>query len=93
MRNPPAPGEGDESSPFLFQVERERRRLVAEAKRTLPNRYQTLLEWRYGEGFTFAEIGQRWGVSRVAVHHMHTRAMDLLRRYLRSRGIHDFRHF
>lgn len=93
MCKPPPPplGEGTEPSPFFASAERERSALLDGAKQSLPLRYQTLLQWRYEEGFTFTEIGARWEVSRAAVHQMHARALVLLREYLRARGIRDLR--
>lgn len=63
----------------------EQQGLMAEALDNLPRRLRNVVMWRYWEGRTWAEIGDRLGYTERYARRMNERALQLLRRTLRER--------
>ncbi len=64
---------------------RDLQQLLADAIRTLPERYRTVVAMRYVTDLTFAEIGQVLGIPENTVKTFFQRAKGLLRQHLRQR--------
>jgi DNA-directed RNA polymerase specialized sigma subunit len=51
---------------------------MAEARSRLPERDRQILDWRYPDQLTLECIGEKLGISAVAVHKAHRRALERL---------------
>jgi RNA polymerase sigma factor for flagellar operon FliA len=75
------------SSPYWLLIRAERLRVVNGCLRRLAEKQRCVLTLRYGREMSFTEIAAVWGVSKVAVHRMHSRALRRLAAALAERGI------
>ena len=71
----------------------ETQELIRAAIGGLTRRHAAVLLARHFDGLTFDEIAEVFGVSRGAVHHMHTRACERLRESLALMGAERFSDF
>lgn len=79
--------EDDGPSPFAQCVTAEAAHLVWRCVSHLPARQRALLTFRYRHDWTFGAIADNWGVTEVAVHRMHGRAIVALRIELADCGV------
>lgn len=74
----------DESDPSHRYSTAETRQLIQALLDRLPARYGDVLEWKYVEGYSVAEIGQRLGVSETAAQSMLARARVAFRQSIET---------
>jgi RNA polymerase sigma factor for flagellar operon FliA len=77
-----------------MMCEREQlRSTLAEAVRTLPDRYQKVVFLYYTNDMTMKEIGEVMGVNESRVSQIHKSALEKMAGVLRSQGIDSARAF
>ena len=74
----------ESDDPFRGADSAELRRLVHAVLDRLPNRYGEALEWKYVEGHTVEEIGERLGIGQVAAQSLLARARVAFREGLEA---------
>lgn len=74
----------ERDDPFRGADSAELRRLVHAVLDRLPNRYGEALEWKYVEGHTVEEIGDRLGIGQVAAQSLLARARIAFREGLEA---------
>ena len=74
----------ESDDPFRGADSAELRRLVHAVLDRLPNRYGEALEWKYVEGHTVEEIGDRLGIGQVAAQSLLARARAAFREALEA---------
>lgn len=75
---------GDESRPEHAYESQAARRIVQSVLDRLPNRYGDVLEWKYIEGCSVQEIGERLGVGHTAAQSLLARARVAFREAVES---------
>lgn len=75
----------ERAQPEQALLRRERARGVHEALDRLPSRYASALEWKYVEGLSLKEVGQRLHVTPKAAESLLARARAALRRRMSMR--------
>lgn len=88
QETPEFPANGD-LNPDVITVQNELRRLVDEAMKALPPRYQTVIRQYYARGRTMREIGSEMGINESRVSQIHRAALDKLNEHLQAAGIHS----
>jgi RNA polymerase sigma-70 factor (ECF subfamily) len=76
--------EAPESEPFEHYGRAETRQLIQSVLDRLPARYGDVLEWKYVEGRSVEEIGERLGVGHIAAQSMLARARTAFREALET---------
>ena len=77
-----------ERNPYALMEQADAAKILAEAIRTLPAAYQTVMKLYYGqEGLTFAQIAERIDRNTARVGQIHQQAINRLASELRARGI------
>jgi RNA polymerase sigma factor for flagellar operon FliA len=89
---PEFPGRPDEQPDMMCERE-QLRSTLAEAVRTLPDRYQKVVFLYYTNDMTMKEIGEVMGVNESRVSQIHKSALEKMAGVLRSQGIDSARAF
>ncbi len=74
----------EDATPSAQYTQEETRRLVRVILDRLPERYGDVLEWKYVEGHSVEEIGQRLGVGQIAAQSLLARARVSFREALET---------
>lgn len=74
----------DETSPCAQYSRAEMHRLVRQVLDRLPDRYGDVLEWKYIEGRSVEEIGERLGIGHIAAQSLLARARNSFRQALET---------
>jgi RNA polymerase sigma factor (sigma-70 family) len=77
-------------SPLDLAETSERGRMLADCMGGFPVQHRRLIEMRYVDDLTFAEIATEFAVSEPAVHKMHGRILENIQRALVARKVFFF---
>jgi RNA polymerase sigma factor for flagellar operon FliA len=80
---------GNELNPDVLTGQREIKAVLAKAMKSLPERYQAVIEYYYAGGRTMREIGDALGINESRVSQIHRAALEKMNESLQAVGIHS----
>ncbi len=78
---------GDDLNPDVLVGKQQLQTVLATAVKSLPERYQTVIQMYYSGGRTMREIGDRLGINESRVSQIHKAALDKMNDNLQQAGI------
>jgi RNA polymerase sigma factor for flagellar operon FliA len=80
---------GNELNPDVLTGQREVKAVLAKAMKSLPDRYQAVIQYYYAGGRTMREIGDALGINESRVSQIHRAALEKMNESLQAVGIHS----